>query len=181
MGQYYYTVNITKKQYLNPHRFGEGLKLLEFCSGRYGTLAGLAILLTDGNGRGGGDLHRPGPDQNLPKLGALMLEVVGSWAGDRIVVAGDYGDEGRFTRHKKASLYQVAKASYEDISYKVMACLCADQWVREDIAKDMAGRFAFIDERPTDIDFIDDLIPGFKKQVKKAKAAQDKKDKAINS
>lgn len=28
MGQYYYVVNVTKKQYLHPHKFGEGIKLL---------------------------------------------------------------------------------------------------------------------------------------------------------
>lgn len=43
MGQYYYVINVTKKEYLHPHKFFDGLKLLEFgCSS---------------NGRGGGDLN----------------------------------------------------------------------------------------------------------------------------
>ena len=29
MGQYHYTVNLDKKEYLVPHKLGDGLKLLE--------------------------------------------------------------------------------------------------------------------------------------------------------
>jgi len=83
MGQYYYVVNLDKREYLHPHRMGDGLKLLEFGSSGRGTMLGLAVLLADGNGRGGGDLR-----SNRP--------IVGSWAGDRIVIAGDYADEGNF-------------------------------------------------------------------------------------
>ena len=83
MGQYYYIVNCDKKQYLHPHKFGDGLKLLEFGCSSDGTMTGLAVLLADGNGRGGGDLHSKNP-------------IIGSWAGDRIVIAGDYADPGKF-------------------------------------------------------------------------------------
>ncbi len=76
MGQYYKIVNLDKRQYLHPHKFGDGLKLLEFGAGGSGTMCGLAILLADGNGRGGGDLRS-------------NASVIGSWAGDRIVIAGD--------------------------------------------------------------------------------------------
>ena len=55
MGQYYLTVNCDKEQYLNAHRFGQGLKLLEFGCDSDGVMTGLAILLSNGNGRGGGD------------------------------------------------------------------------------------------------------------------------------
>ena len=37
-------------------RFGDGLKLLEFASSSCATMTALAILLADGNNRGGGDL-----------------------------------------------------------------------------------------------------------------------------
>lgn len=40
MGQYHYVVNLDKKQYLRPHRFGDGLKLLEFGSSGQGTMLG---------------------------------------------------------------------------------------------------------------------------------------------
>ena len=85
MGQYYKIANIDKKQFINPHTFGDGVKLMELaCSGN-GTLTALAVLLASSNGKGGGDLHM---DERSPWFG-----VPGSWAGDRIVVAGDYDDD----------------------------------------------------------------------------------------
>jgi len=142
MGQYYLIVNIDKGQYLHPHKFGDGLKLTEFGNSAEGTLTGLAILLADGNGRGGGDLRSDDP-------------IVGSWAGDRIVIAGDYADPDKFIpaeledelfakaleaqmerdaykegkidevtaiRYAKenCNLYHLARKFYEDISEKVI-------------------------------------------------------------
>ncbi len=46
-------------------------------------MTALAILLADGNGRGGGDLKSE-------------RGIIGSWVGDRIVIAGDYADPGKF-------------------------------------------------------------------------------------
>lgn len=103
MGQYYYIVNLDKKQYLHPHAFGDGLKLMEFgCSGE-GTLLALAALLADGNGQGFGDLKS---DDSL----------VGSWAGDRIVVAGDYAAPGHWG--VEGTLYD-ACGDFENISLRV--------------------------------------------------------------
>lgn len=136
MGQYYYVVNIDKKQYLHPHRFGDGLKLLEFGCSAMGTLTGLAVLLASGNGRGGGDLRSNDP-------------IVGSWAGDRIVVAGDYADPGAHLtpelidqwreylqcRGEDAEgeliLQTVASYMFEDISKKVIDALRADRYIAE--------------------------------------------------
>ena len=79
MGQYYKAVNKTKQQYLSPWTFGNGAKLMEFVSDGKGMLQGLGILLAEGNGRGGGDLHS---DNYL----------IGSWAGDEVYISGDYAD-----------------------------------------------------------------------------------------
>ena len=87
MGQYYYVVNLDKKQYLHPHRFGDGLKLMEFGQSSGGTLLALATLLSNGNGRGGGDINSED-------------SLVGSWAGDKIVIAGDYADADKFIEEK---------------------------------------------------------------------------------
>ena len=81
MGQYYEICNVDKKEYLHPHDFGAGLKLMEFAFHHPSEiLAGLAILLADGNGRGGGDCRSDSP-------------IIGRWKYDRIVVLGDYADE----------------------------------------------------------------------------------------
>lgn len=130
MGQYYKIVNLTKKQYLHPHKFGDGLKLLEFGSSGMGTLLGLAVLLADGNNRGGGDLRCDDP-------------LIGAWAGDRIVVTGDYADEGNFLiaskKNQGKNLYVVADEQYEDISYKVVKVLGEDTYIREDLEKAQFG------------------------------------------
>ncbi|MBS1722543.1 MAG: hypothetical protein JSS66_05990 [Armatimonadetes bacterium] len=88
-----------------------------------GVLMGLALLLADGNGRGGGDLSQSGTvkgdasDLGYKALGKCpkhmrvecqwthkqttvfqtrVPSIVGSWKGDRIVVAGDYADPGQY-------------------------------------------------------------------------------------
>ncbi len=89
MGQYYLIVNPIKRQFLNPHKFGCGLKLMEFSQSEYGPQQALTILLANGNGRGGGDLETRGMTDE-------EKAVIGSWAGDPVIVAGDYGDPWAF-------------------------------------------------------------------------------------
>lgn len=79
MGQYHLVVNLTKREFLHPHKLGAGLKLWEQVGTHPGTAAGLLALLACSNGRGGGDLR---PDN----------AVIGRWAGDRIAVVGDYAE-----------------------------------------------------------------------------------------
>jgi hypothetical protein len=127
MGQYYKIVNVKKKQYITPYTFGDGAKLMEFSMSANGVLAGLAILLADGNGRGGGDLNSNNP-------------IVGSWAGDNIVVAGDYADSGKFLPVDKIdlNLYSVASDEGEDISIKVLDALCDDSYFFTEFRKNRA-------------------------------------------
>lgn len=66
MGQYHYIVNLTKREFLHPHQFGNGLKLMEFGNSQGGVLAALAMLL-------------------MPER---------SWEGDRIAIVGDYAEDG---------------------------------------------------------------------------------------
>ena len=91
MGQYYLIVNPDKQQYLEPHNFNDGAKLTEFGSSGDGVMFGLAVLLADGNGRGGGDVSSSDD------------EIIGSWSGDRIVVAGDYADGLKFLSEEQKS------------------------------------------------------------------------------
>lgn len=121
MGQYYKIVNVKKKQYLNPHAFGSGLKLMEFGVDGMSVMAGLAILLADGNGRGGGDLNSDNP-------------IVGSWAGDNIVIAGDYADNGKWVK-EDINLYTAAVNQGEDISYKVLEALFDDRFFFDEFRK----------------------------------------------
>jgi len=124
MGQYYKIVNLTKKQYLTPHTFGDGAKLMEFgCSGS-GVMTALALLLADGNNRGGGDMRSDDV-------------IIGSWEGDRIVITGDYADAGKFTRHKEKNLYEVVSEAYKDVSEKVLLVMAEDSYLKEDLRKSL--------------------------------------------
>lgn len=143
MGQFYLVVNIDRKEYINPHKLGDGLKLLEFGCSAIGTLTALAVLLVDGNGRGGGDLHSDNP-------------VIGSWAGDRIVIAGDYADGGKFMskewkydlqkiankcfseshqRKDKVNLFYLAYEKFTDISYKVVKAMADDKYMKKKLSE----------------------------------------------
>lgn len=131
MGQYYRIVNLDKMEYLHPHKLGDGLKLMEFGCSSDGTMTGLALLLSDGNGRGGGDMVK-----------AAGGDMDGRWAGDRIVIAGDYGDGGKFLDQVdvrksviaamaaesnkdgyEPNLHEVAGAHFTDISGPVKKAL----------------------------------------------------------
>lgn len=120
MGQYYKIANLNKKEYLHPHHCGDGLKLLEFGSSGDGTMLCLAILLADGNNRGGGDLRSDNP-------------IIGSWAGDRIVICGDYADAGKYGKldTKKTNLYSRVdeEHGWTDVSAKARDALCDDEWI----------------------------------------------------
>lgn len=86
MGQYYKICNLDAKAYLNGHDFGDGIKLMEFGMSGNGTISALAAMLI------------------------MTRDHRGPWAGHRIVVAGDYADEGNFVppEHANINLYQLA-------------------------------------------------------------------------
>jgi hypothetical protein len=117
MGQYYLVVNIDKKQYLNPVDFNDGMKLAEFGHSTEGTLLALTLLLADGNGRGGGDFfcsqylreqerYQQKKAKTLPNARKLNDPIIGSWAGDRIVIAGGYADSREFLTGEEVQRYQ---------------------------------------------------------------------------
>ncbi len=96
MGQYWKVVNLDKREYLNPHKLGAGLKLWEQVASHPGTGTALVILCAaQREVRGGGDLDM---DENWHGLEGPMPEdyleiakaVIGRWAGDRIALVGDY-------------------------------------------------------------------------------------------
>ena len=107
MGQYFYIVNLDKQEFLHPHCFGDGLKLMEFGCSPTGTMLGLALLLRRSSESGGGDF--PGSDPE---------GLLGRWAGDRIVVIGDYDE---------SDLYQQADDSMLNVSHGVIALMEQDE------------------------------------------------------
>lgn len=83
MGQYHRVVNLDKKEILDPHVLGNGLKLWEQLASHPGVGAALIVLLASAsNGSGGGDLEAD--------------PMVGHWRGDRIAFVGDYDDDSEY-------------------------------------------------------------------------------------
>jgi hypothetical protein len=105
MGQYYKIVNLDKKQYLDPCTAATGAKLTELGKERYSLMTGLSLLLADPGHGGGGD-----PNEESP--------LIGQWAGDRIVIVGDYIENNR--HGVEGNLWYVARDSYENITPQVM-------------------------------------------------------------
>jgi hypothetical protein len=108
MGQYHLTVNLDKREFLDPHKLGDGLKLLEQAWSGQGILAATHMLLAVSNGRGGGDYTTGTTYERVSgengwsteevveneELARLSREFIGRWGGDRIAIVGDYAVDG---------------------------------------------------------------------------------------
>jgi hypothetical protein len=104
MGQYHYIINLSKREYLNPHKLGDGLKLWEQLNSHGGVMAALHILLACSNGRGGGDLYTVEVKEGVEYYNPADPNWVGRWAGDRIAVVGDYAERGDLALEHEADL-----------------------------------------------------------------------------
>lgn len=95
MGQYYTIVNVDKKEYIKPH----WLKLKEFgCSG-FSEMMGLSMLMMNDPNTYMSEMKDSKVTGLLnvqqyakPKTGSR--NVFGRWAGDRIIISGDYAEDG---------------------------------------------------------------------------------------
>ena len=104
MGQYHIIINKTKKERLNAHALDNGHKLREQTGWDGSTSTILMCLLSNSNGRGGGDFR-----------GEHVNEHSGRWAGDAIVVQGDYAEEG-----DPAYISEAELETYTDISAELV-------------------------------------------------------------
>ena len=112
MGQYFLIVNTTKKEYLHPHRFGEGLKFMEFTVDGCGIMHGLAHLLA----------------QSSSGVAIDDLEVTGRWVGAHVVIVGDYDDSGVFDEAYESD-------DYHDISQAVIQHIGRDSYVQSTLCE----------------------------------------------
>jgi hypothetical protein len=102
MGQYHKTYNLDKREMISPHGIDNGAKLMEQVGWQGSTSTALFLLLANSNGRGGGDA----PEHPL----------IGRWAGDRVVVQGDYAGKGD-------PAFIADEARFSDISAMVLDML----------------------------------------------------------
>lgn len=143
MGQYYRLVNLDKEQYLDPHHCGDWAKLMELASSGCGMLACLAILLADGNGKGGGDLGHY--DVNTGRYDSADDPMIGSWAGDRIVLCGDYSDPDTWVKTSteedpRRNLYEHAGQHFTDVSAHAVKAICRDSYMRQRFTENLRSR-----------------------------------------
>jgi len=78
MGQYHVLVNLDRREFVHAHELSLGLKAWEQLASSASTPHLMFALSMTSNGRGGGDLD--------------SHELVGRWAGDRVVIVGDYAE-----------------------------------------------------------------------------------------
>lgn len=114
MGQYWLVVNLDKREFVDPHKLGCGLKLCEQLGSHPGTGAALIVLTAAmPSPRGGGDfdmdenwhgIERDRAMKNkeidgitpgyMPEnYSEIAKRTIGRWAGDRIAVVGDYAED----------------------------------------------------------------------------------------
>ena len=162
MGQYHLLVNLDKREFVDPHKLGNGFKLYEQIGSEYGIPQAMHVLLCAcPESRGGGDYCA---DANEAAVGIL-----GRWVGDRVVIVGDYAEKTdhprlgvdlsaayRACRENEDDAGSVTPPSYTDISGEVRTVLGkllgivydakdAGGWVS--VSKDPAARYSIIEER----------------------------------
>ena len=99
MGQYFQLINESKKQYVCCYCLDGLAKWYEWVFNDTFKLLGLLIRKSDDSG--GGDLDFDEKHANI----------VGSWAGDKISLVGDYDSSG---------LYDIAREQYKNISEELI-------------------------------------------------------------
>ena len=106
MGQYFKAVNVSKREVVCPWCLNGGAKLWEWAANTQGAI--FTLLLRKSDEGGGGDFRDVTFETNPDAL-------VGRWAGDHVVLVGDYDSSGLYEKSKR----------YRNISHEL-----ADAWNR---------------------------------------------------
>jgi len=145
MGQYWKCVNLTRKEFVDPHKLGSGLKLWEQLASHPGTGAALIILCAAmPEQRGGGDLDLEDEEGFVGDLkkaaGVSYSEIakrtIGRWAGDRIALVGDYAERDDLSPEDDADLIYDLCTNEEERQEQI-------QYIRERIEEIKKGGFAY--------------------------------------
>lgn len=91
MGQYYSAINVDRWEVLNPWCLGESSKAWELYYSERFQKALFLLLISHPEVRGGGDFDMEPSDVWMGDR--LMQKVLGRWAGDRVVIVGDYAED----------------------------------------------------------------------------------------
>ena len=110
MGQYHKAINLDKKEQVISYALGLGAKQYEQ-TGDNGSMGdALYLLVMTSPSRGGGDWE-------------LFPDLSGRWVGDRVVIVGDYTEDGDIPNYENASQLYHQSEDWEDISDGVAVAL----------------------------------------------------------
>lgn len=158
MGQYWIPVNVTKREYINPHQLGCGLKLREQIGTHPGTAAALlALLAAEREPRGGGDFTEE----------ALAFEIVGRWAGDYVAIVGDYAEDSDLPTCPipASQLYERCGSAGDDNFRNITPAVCA--FLESELGGKFKGEgwrsFVYDDETEAPTKLAPDMVLGVKK------------------
>ena len=136
MGQYFKVINKTKKEFINPHTFGNGLKLWEIVASGKGVMQGLGLLLAEGH------------IEYNKKYEPIPSTIIGRWQGDSIAIVGDYAKSGLYDMCEDED--GKAKEGWKDISIPTYKTLLKDTWIgsrkKQELLKD-GTQWMFGDEK----------------------------------
>lgn len=133
MGQYFKIVNTSKKQFVDINALGENNKLSFIGQGLNGIVLGR--LLTSSGADWGNDFYDDFGHPNSDKI------FMGVWAGDKIVIAGDYdeadtnGIKTSDINDSNRNLYDMVESEYENITNDVIKWLANDEQTAEMLAE----------------------------------------------
>ena len=137
MGQYFKVINKTKKEFINPHTFGNGLKLWEIVASGKGVMQGLGLLLAEGH-----------IEYNKENAEPIPSTIIGRWQGDSITIQGDYVKDGLYDKCEDED--GKPKKGWKDISIPTYKTLLKDTWIgsmKAEEIKKHGTRFMFEDEK----------------------------------
>ena len=140
MGQEYKVVNIDKEEWFSPRDFGNSARFDSVVEDGEGSMMGLATLIYDGRGQGSGDLYCytcwGEPESPIAKrcesfskkrdfkvvskhtingriCKTVVPKIAGRWAGDRIIITGDYADNGKYIDERDLTEEEFDRAKKE--------------------------------------------------------------------
>jgi len=114
MGQFFKVINKTKKEFINPHTFGNGLKLWEIVSSSNGVLQGLGLLLAEGH-------------IEYKNMIPISSTIIGRWQGDSIAIVGDDVKDGLYDKCEGED--GKPKKGWKDISVETFKTLLENTWI----------------------------------------------------
>lgn len=112
MSEYFRIVNLDKKEWLDPLKLGDSLKVTDLIYTQYGAMSALGILLVK---------------STWAYSGEWPSKIFGAWAGDRIVIIGDYDE---------SKLYEQLETEYKDISLDALRAMATDENAKDILLED---------------------------------------------